>query len=427
MRASIIRTLVVLFAILAFGSLSFAQSGSYFIADYNPAEQNFDNTNYAVLQDERGVMHFANRQGVLHFDGNSWWLSPTPYSIFCLADANDKVYVGGREGFGMISKSHNEESSYLNIDSLHRGINECLVTDTRVYYADDRHLYSFYRSNPAIIDTVITASEDILDLIEINSKIYLTLNEIGLRELRGEELQEPFINEPSGTYFIRQSPSNKLLYLTDSTRIYTDVYDSIATINFDNRDYVANLDVTEIIWVSDSLIAISTLSQGIFVVNAYSGVTEQIVDYDTGLPDNQISHIAIGRAGEIWSIHGQGLSVISPNLPLRTFSHYPGLSGTSLMAITYQDQLFIGTSTGVFRLARRRNVRELIEYDRVRIRVSDQEEKEEVVERKKETEDYLKRGRKRKKNPKSQNQVINMFIVRELLRKSYQCIMSLRK
>ena len=129
-------------------------------------------------------------------------------------------------------------------------------------------------------------------------------------------------------------------------------------------------------------------------VNAYSGVTEQIVDYDTGLPDNQISHIAIGRAGEIWSIHGQGLSVISPNLPLRTFSHYPGLSGTLLMAITYQDQLFIGTSTGVFRLARRRNVRELIEYDRVRIRVSDQEEKEEVVEKKRNRGLFKKRKKK---------------------------------
>ena len=89
MRASIIRTLIVSYAILAFASLSFAQSGSYFIANYNPGEQNFDNTNYAVLQDEMGVMHFANRQGVLHFDGNSWWLSPTPYSIFCLADANE--------------------------------------------------------------------------------------------------------------------------------------------------------------------------------------------------------------------------------------------------------------------------------------------------------------------------------------------------
>lgn len=400
MRASIIRTLFVSFAVLAFATLSFSQSGSYFIANYDPGEQNFDNTNYAVLQDERGVMHFANRQGVLHFDGNSWWLSPTPYSIFCLADSDDRIYVGGREGFGMISKSDLDESSYTNVDSVHRNINNCLVTDSRVYYSDDHRLYSFYHSNPAIIDTVLTANEQILDLIEINNTIYLTFDQNGLKELRGKELHDPFINEPPGTYFIRQSPSGKLLYLTDLWNIYTDVNDSIARINFENQDYVADLDVTEIIWVSDTLIAISTLSQGIFVVNVFSGVTEQIIDYDTGLPDNQVSHIAIGRAGEIWSIHTQGLSVISPNLPLRSFSHYPGLSGKLLMALNYQDQLIIGTSTGVFRLAKRRNVRESVEYDRVRIRVSDKEANEEVVEEKR-NRGLFKRKKKKEKELQS--------------------------
>ena len=379
MRGLIYKSLVVLIALLAINANLSAQSGSYFIANYNPGEQNFDNTNYAVVQDERGVMHFANKQGVLHFDGNSWWLSPTPYSIFCLAETNDKIYVGGRQGFGMITKSGLGEAAYSAIDSLHRDINNCLVTDSRVYYSDDHRLYSFYLSNPAIIDTVYTAEEEILDLLSIKGKIYLTLNGIGLQELRGKELQEPFINEPAGTYFIRQSPAEKLLFFTEKKEIYTDVYDSIAKINFDNRDNIIDLDVTEIIWVSDSLIAVSTLSEGIFVVNAYSGVTDQIVDYDTGLPDNQISTIAIGKAGEIWAVHGLGLSVISPNLPLRTFSHYTGLSGTLLIALTYQEQLIIGTSTGVFRLVKRRNIRESVEYDRVRVRITGDEE---VVEKK---------------------------------------------
>lgn len=398
MRALIFKTLVVIYAILASTALLNAQSGSYFIANYNPGEQNFDNTNYAVLQDGRGVMHFANRQGVLHFDGNSWWLSSTPYSIFCLAEANDKIFVGGREGFGMIPKSGLEEASYTIIDSVHRDISKCLVTDSRVYYSDDHRLYSFYLSNPGIIDTIYTTSEEILDLIEVNNKIYLTLNGIGLKELRGKELQDPFIIEPAGTYFIRQSPSGRLLFFTDAKDIYTDVHDSIANINFDNREYLADLDVTEIVWVSDSLIAVSTLSVGIFVVNAFTGETDQIVDYDTGLPDNQISHIAIDRAGEIWAIHGHGLSVISPNLPLRTFSHYPGLSGTLLMALTFQDQLIIGTSTGVFRLAKRRKVRESVEYDRVRIRISSNEE---VVEKKR-IRGLFKRKKKKEEAKSSQ-------------------------
>jgi len=398
MKGLINRLFFILAVVFATSVLSMGQSGSYFITHYNPAEQNFDNTNYALLQDNLGVMHFANRQGVLHFDGNSWWLSPTPYSVYCLAEVNDTIYAGGREGFGMITEPGLEEASFYAIDTIHRDISRCLVANNRVYYADAHRIYGFYLSTPSIIDTVYFSVDEILDIKAINRKIYLTLDGLGLRELVGEKLQEPIVNIPDRTYFVRQSPTGRLLYFTDANDIFTTINDSIANINFDNKAFVSKLDITEIIWVTDSLIAISTLSGGVFVVNATTGITEQIVDYDAGLPDNQINIIAADRAGEIWSVHPFGLSVISPKLPLRSFNHYPGLSGALLMARTYKNELIVGTSTGVFKLIKKPQIKKSTVYDRVKVKVSD-EQKEEVVDKKR------KRGLFKKRKKKKEDEV----------------------
>lgn len=370
--------LLLLFFLLACAIISHAQTGSYFITHYNPGEHNFDNTNYAVLQDERGIMHFANRQGVLQYDGNSWWLTPTPYSIFCLAESKDKLYVGGREGFGEISRSGMGELIFKSIDSLHRNITEVVVIDGSVYYMDDHHLYRFHEISPDNIQTVYTAEDELLDLVKIDGYIYLTSSENGLKLVSNNKLIEvdDYIHESA--YFIRKSNSGRLLHFTDSSDIYVTINDSITKLDFSDKKYLAEHEVTGITWVTDSLIAISSLSGGVIFVNATSGHTEQIVDFQSGLADNQVNTIYTAKTGEVWAVHSSSLSVISPGLPLRSYNHYPGLSGTLIMAFSYRGQLVVGTSVGVFRLTEKRQVRETVVYDRIRI----MEAKEEVVKHK---------------------------------------------
>jgi len=379
---SLLSRLLLIFFLLACAIISQAQTGSYFITHYNPAEHNFDNTNYALLQDERGIMHFANRQGVLQYDGNSWWLTPTPYSIFCLAESKDKLYVGGREGFGEISRSGMGELIFKSIDSLHRNITEVVVIDGSVYYMDDHHLYRFHEVSPDNIQTVYTAEDELLDLEKIDGYIYLTSSENGLKLVSNNKLIEvdDYIHESA--YFLRKSISGHLLHFTDSSDIYVTINDSITKLDFNDKKYLAEHEVTEITWVTDSLIAISTLSGGVLFVNASTGLTVQIVDFESGLADNQVNTLYTAKTGEVWAVHSSSLSVISPGLPLRSYNHYPGLIGTLIMAFPYRGQLVVGTSVGVFRLTEKRQVREKVVYDRIRIKEAEREAKEEVVERK---------------------------------------------
>ncbi|GEM_PF-2768388 len=386
---------LVIVVLLALPELA-AQTGAYFITHYNPGEYNFDNTNYAFLQDSLGVMHIANRQGVLNFDGNNWWLTPVPYSAFCLAMADGNLYVGGREGFGVITAAAGSEQTYSPIDTLHRQIIKCVALNNRVYYINDHYLFSFHTANPGHIDTLLSTREDLLDLVVFRNKLYLTFSASGLQQITNTGLPNREFTPPPGAYFVRQSPSGRLLFLTGESDIYIQTKDTIEKLAFDNKDYLVDHSVTEINWVTDSLIAISTFTKGILFVRAADGKTTQLVTYETGLPDNQITSLYPDRAGGVWVMHPFGFSVISPELPLRSFNHYPGLRGTLISVLPYQNQLYVGTTLGVFRLTEKQQVRQSTVYDRVRIEIAPQEteaqEKEEV-----ERKGLFKRKRRKKR------------------------------
>lgn len=71
---------------------------SYSVSDYNAGIQN-----WAIAQDERGVMYFGNNSGLLEFDGSAWRLYelPTKGIVRAIYISEDgKIYVGSYEEFG---------------------------------------------------------------------------------------------------------------------------------------------------------------------------------------------------------------------------------------------------------------------------------------------------------------------------------------
>lgn len=71
---------------------------SYSVSDYNAGIQN-----WSIAQDERGVMYFGNRKGLLEYDGNNWKLYELPTKGIVRAvyiGEEGRIYVGSYEEFG---------------------------------------------------------------------------------------------------------------------------------------------------------------------------------------------------------------------------------------------------------------------------------------------------------------------------------------
>ncbi len=386
---------LLLVGLLMISLCAYSQSGSYFMTHYNPAEENFDNANYAMHQDDRGVMHIANRQGVLHYDGNGWWLTPIPFSVYCIDEAEGKIFIGGREGFGYISSRGGESDKYFALDTVSRDVLKVLLRKDEGYYITENELFKFSTSQPHGIARLETNGLELLDLAKVDDRIFISTMD-GLYEIDNEHQIHKADYAPEGAFFIRKSESGRVLYLTDSSTIYTQYEGKIERLNFANSNYLEDHTVTEILWANDSLISVSTLSGGILFIDVPSGETVQIVDYESGLPDNQISSLFVDRSGGLWASHLHGFSVISPSLPLRSFNYYPGLKGALISVLPYNDELYVGTSLGLYHLTVRKQMREFVVYDRVRVAVDAVEEtpKEVVVPQKKEKRGLFRRKKK---------------------------------
>ena len=98
------------------------------------------------------------------------------------------------------------------------------------------------------------------------------------------------------------------------------------------------------------MIAVGTLSGGVIFINPTNGKVEQIINYYTGLPDNEVFALMTDRNQGVWVAHDYGFTRIAPYLPFRTFNHYPGLSGNLLTAYSADSMAYVGTSVGLYKL-----------------------------------------------------------------------------
>lgn len=72
------------------------------ISYYNSFTYHYGMQNWCCTQDDRGIMYFANNNGVLSFDGYSWRTIALPSKGLVrsiLADG-DRIYVGSYTDFG---------------------------------------------------------------------------------------------------------------------------------------------------------------------------------------------------------------------------------------------------------------------------------------------------------------------------------------
>src|SRR5436190_7600848 len=118
-----------LLAILVFVGFSYnvgwTQAGHYFLSHYKPANDNLSYLSFDIQQDNNGILYFANRSGVLQFDGRSWEMVPVNGAVYALAVASSgDVFVAGASGFGKLGLNIRNQLDYLPLsDSLPRARN----------------------------------------------------------------------------------------------------------------------------------------------------------------------------------------------------------------------------------------------------------------------------------------------------------------
>jgi hypothetical protein len=347
-----------LIALLVVVNVAFAQQGNYYLSHYSPTDERVNYTTFGIAQDSKGIIYYANKNGVLEFDGRNWSMVPTHGPVFTIASLGAEIYAGGYTGFGKLVIGEDNTKSFQLLSEKQPNATQIfssLTLKDKVYFLNDRSL--FILTKDGAVSAVVNAKpgEEFSGLLEITGNAYVksTHGIFHVDDHKLEPAKFPWTDNLAIEFSTTFSTTNITLLGVAGSRLFLASSSGLREINLVDHDYLVHNIAVGASWLSETLVAIGTLRGGVIFINPQTGTTEESSNYYTGLPDNEVYALFADRNEGLWVAHEYGFTRVAPYLPFRSFSHYSGLEGNLLSAKIFQGQTYVGTTLGLFSLTRK--------------------------------------------------------------------------
>lgn len=389
-----------LFLLLLVNAASWSQTGSYFLSHYAPSDERLEHSCFDMVQDDRGVLYFATRAGILYFDGLNWSEVEGATGAVYALDITTKgdIFWAGTNGFGRIKKAL---EGTIEAETLSQAgaanVYQILSSNDKVYFLNDNAI--FIAEDGQISSLSIEKVDGSFTLLfELFGIPFISTSSSANYKIDQGKLTRSSFNLPENSEIIFSTRFENHYLLGSAEHLYLCSEDlkvrEVVMENSEDKDYIRASVITNATWVNRHLVALGTLRGGVIFINPFTGKMQQIIDYNAGLPDNEIFALMYDNNKNIWAAHDYGFTRISPFFPFRSFSHYNGLLGNVLCARTFNTDVYVGTSLGLFKLVREDVYEEMTYYVTVKEEQPPQKEADESVkpaEKKKGFLGFLKR------------------------------------
>lgn len=358
-----------LFAFSVFICLTdlYAQDGTPFITHYKECKE-IETHNWAISQDNQNIMLFANRRGILTFDGQNWDIIKLPYVPFALNKNpfDNKVYVGANNNYGYLERNSLGAIEYktLSTDTTDIGIiSKIIFTDSTIFFYGEKTITRHSINNQENIKRWQSKDfKPFTGMFTTHENTFINVYGEGLYRLESDTLfpiVTGFYTENSEILFSLPYNDTRVLVGTDDSELYT--FDGIKYYNYDINDegYLEESILADGQIISDTLYAFGTLYGGVEIVNKKTGKIVYTVNYQNGLPDDEIYSLGLDNNNGLWVSHEFGVSRVDFDLPLRNFTTYPGLKGNLISSVWHNNELYVATNEGVYYLSEVKDFREV--------------------------------------------------------------------
>lgn len=327
-----------------------AQTGAYYLSHYSPPDDQIDFRSTDIVQDAQGEIYFATKGGVLEFDGRNWRIISTPATVHTLSTNGENIYLAGLAGGGVLGKKSENPRPYQKISD--GNFFSTLTNSNHVFFFAKDQITSYDISTHELINTIKPDSSHgiFIGAYLVADKVYVRTSLRGLLKIEQDKLVASDFT-PGHLIFSTPSANGKQFLIgTDDHHVYTYANNSLREIVIKDQNLLTKYVLVDGTWVNDSLIALGTLRGGVLFINPKTGETEEHVNYQNGLPDNEVYALMTDRRQGVWVAHEYGFTRIAPNIPFRSFDHFPGLAGNLLCAQTFHGTVFVGTTLGLYQL-----------------------------------------------------------------------------
>ena len=373
---------IVIFAsfVLAQKTQSHNEDGFPLITNYLPKEYSANVQNWAVIQDNRGVLYFGNVSGVLEYDGVSWRLIHIPNDVVrCFAiDKDGKIYVGGINEVGYLKPDSIGALNYVSLNKfIYNGIASygdvwsIIVHENGLYFQtfstlfllesnkiDEHPFLDRITQNPTLKKWESRTRMN--PIISLGDRIFVHERNLGLQELVGGKLSllpggEEFAQDlicimlpyPSSEASIKKN-SNKIL--VGSLRRGLFLFDGEKFEKFNNE--ADNYLIEKRLYFKGTLLrdgsyALGTQLGGIVIINN-EGKLKKIINKNIGLNNETVWNLYCDREGNLWAALDNGIAKILYPSALQIIDEKSGFEGSIQAIKSFENKIYIATSSGIY-------------------------------------------------------------------------------
>ncbi len=359
-----LRIAFIIIALLICHPDSFGQKGYPFISPYS-FERSIDNDNYDLIQDNNHSLLIANRKGILSFDSRKWDLLPMPYFPVTIVKSryDGTIYTGCRNGFGIVELDVTGKYVYrLLSDTLFTGeINTIQVIPDRDFFISRNTIYSTGNDHKNIKKWNFPYEFKVSGSFVFRDEFYFMIYNKGLYKAQDDTFKSVLTDRLSTRteiVFATETDSKEILIGNNENELFLFNGLSFSPVNIKDSEYLKASIITDGVYLGGEKIAIASMLGGVIIIDYKTGLTSSIINYKSGLPDDEIFCLGTDNDGGLWVCHSYGVSRIDNNLSVSNFTWYPGLNGNLTNSLWFNGQLYVGTSDGLYVLQEKREYSE---------------------------------------------------------------------
>lgn len=326
--------------------------------NFKPRDYSAGTQNWAVLQDDNGLLYVGNNIGILEYDGVTWRSIQTENKsvVRSLALAADgRIYVGAKGEIGFLANTTAGPKSYFSLNNLlpqtyrnFQDVRQTFVTPYGVFFISREYVFLLQEDR----FRVWPAKTAFLKAFWVNQRLLLRERDSGLLEWKNGQ----FRDVPQGHFF-----KNKAVYLIEP---YSEGELLIGTrhhglfllsehgvtpwpTNVDQQ--LAQAELYSGLTLQNGHYALGTVHEGLFILGRDGQLIEKITKA-SGLYDQNIRALFQDHQGGLWLALDHGISRLAMGAALSVFNSHRGLEGNVFALHRHANQLYAGTSLGLFKL-----------------------------------------------------------------------------
>ncbi len=337
------------------------------IRNFTPRETQGGKENWDIAQDLDGVMYFANKEGVLIHDGETWELVPLAGRSMCrglTVDEHGVVYVGGVHEFGFLQRDGFGPCHYVSLskdlDLYFGNVWQIYATDHGVYFQSAHYLFKWWNG---ALTTLPFESKKGVDLDDSTAVLLggddslWVLEATGLRQLPNSRVEGviadrvQLLRDHNGDLLVINGLFEAARY--EAAALKAAGSDPLAFSKLDlcpaTRQYLAENELYTAKSLDSGVLALGTVHGGVLICDAKGGF-QFTLNRETGLFRDRAQDLFCDANSDLWIAMSNGLALAEFNSPL---SQYDGEPDGFQDPVCFQRQngiLYMGASNGLFML-----------------------------------------------------------------------------